>query len=235
MHFSSRNVTSLPKNSIFSSKLIFLLIPKPQMMSSSPSANYYQPTEEPEPLDLTQLNIEASVMCLVSKVKFLCGRCGSPAVRLRQPKTTSRQGFTNIQNTIVTNAKSNTNSAENNIELRSSISTAPSTIETSNGKELNLALNPVVDDITRQSIKKGNKFTDGLDLSLTTDWASELRPSMRKLRQAMDGLLKTARLMHSVQRLQQDMKKTSAMLTTMYRRDVCFSQSVSGCCLNCDD
>lgn len=48
-------------------------------MSSSPSANYYRPTEEPEPLDLTQLNIEASVMCLVSKVKFLCGRCGSPA------------------------------------------------------------------------------------------------------------------------------------------------------------
>lgn len=52
-------------------------------MCSSPSANYYKPTDEPEPWDLTQLNIEASVMCLVSKVKFLCGRCGSPAVRLR--------------------------------------------------------------------------------------------------------------------------------------------------------
>ena len=52
-------------------------------MCSSPSANYYRPTEEPEPWDLTQLNIEASVMCLVSKVKFLCGRCSSPAVRLR--------------------------------------------------------------------------------------------------------------------------------------------------------
>lgn len=52
-------------------------------MCSSPSANYYKPTEEPEPWDLTQLNIEASVMCLVSKVKFLCGRCSSPAVRLK--------------------------------------------------------------------------------------------------------------------------------------------------------
>lgn len=199
------------------------------MMSSSPSANYYQPTEEPEPLDLTQLNIEASVMCLVSKVKFLCGRCGSPAVRLRQPKTTSRQGFTNIQNTIVTHPKPNATTVDNNIELKTT--TAPATIETSNGKELNLALNPVVDDIARQSIKKGNKFTDGLDLSSTTDWASELRPSMRKLRQAMDGLLKTARLMHSVQRLQQDMRKTSAMLSTMYRRDVCFSQSVRILCI----
>lgn len=100
--------------------------------------------------------------------------------------------------------------------------------ETAASKELNLALNQVVDEVTRKVIKgKGNKFTDGLDLSLTTDWASELRPSMRKLRQAMDGLLKTARLMHSVQRLQQDMKKTSATLATMYRRDVCFSQAVS--------
>lgn len=93
-------------------------------------------------------------------------------------------------------------------------------------KDLNLALTQAVGEVTRK-VKKGNKFTDGLDLSLTTDWASELRPSMRKLRQAMDGLLKTARLMHSVQRVQQDMKKTSVTLTTMYRRDVCFSQAVS--------
>lgn len=42
-----------------------------QEMCSSPSANYYRPSEEPEPWDLTQLNIEASVMCLVSKVRAL--------------------------------------------------------------------------------------------------------------------------------------------------------------------
>lgn len=72
-----------------------------QAMSSSPSANYYRPTEEPEPLDLTQLNIEASVMCLVSKVKFLCGRCGSPAVRLRQPKSSARRGFNAIQSVSI--------------------------------------------------------------------------------------------------------------------------------------
>jgi inositol polyphosphate-4-phosphatase len=29
------------------------------------SSDFYRPSEEPEPLDLTQLNIEASVMCLV--------------------------------------------------------------------------------------------------------------------------------------------------------------------------
>lgn len=67
----------------------------------------------------------------------------------------------------------------------------------------------------------------GLDLSLTTDWCSELRPSMRKLRHAMDGLLKTARLMHSVTRLQQDMTRINRDLEVMYRRDVCFSQSLT--------
>jgi hypothetical protein len=62
-------------------------------MCNSPTANYYKPTDEPEPWDLTQLNIEASMMCLVSKVKFLCGRVGSPAVRLRSQKkfTTLKQ------------------------------------------------------------------------------------------------------------------------------------------------
>lgn len=206
-------------------------------MSSSPSANYYRPTEEPEPLDLTQLNIEASVMCLVSKVKFLCGRCGSPAVRLRQPKANTRRGFTNIQNTI-SNQPYASNSSLNDNETKTETANLSSNVnmnnnaitgtkETTVNKELNLALSHVVDGVTRKVVKgKGNKFTDGLDLSLTTDWASELRPSMRKLRQAMDGLLKTARLMHSVQRLQQDMKKTSSILAIMYRRDVCFSQSV---------
>lgn len=61
-----------------------------QKMCNSPSANYYKPTDEPEPWDLTQLNIEASVMCLVSKVKFLCGRCSSPAVRLRNKNSIGR-------------------------------------------------------------------------------------------------------------------------------------------------
>uniref|UniRef100_A0A182PTU4 phosphatidylinositol-3,4-bisphosphate 4-phosphatase n=1 Tax=Anopheles epiroticus TaxID=199890 RepID=A0A182PTU4_9DIPT len=235
-----------------------------KVMSSSPSANYYRPTEEPEPLDLTQLNIEASVMCLVSKVKFLCGRCGSPAVRLRAPKggplTGTLQRPTSIetlQTYVVTSqplslphadpeptsAKAVTRPDEPtlpdselvapkpppasvsdvamcSIEMKS---TAPSL---STSKDLNLALTQAVGEVARK-VKKGNKFTDGLDLSATTDWALELRPSMKKLRQAMDGLLKTARLMHSVQRLQQDMKRTSATLAIMYRRDVCFSQALT--------
>ena len=135
-------------------------------MCESPGANYYKPTDEPEPYDLTQLNIEASVICLVSKVKFLCGRCGSPAVRLRDRKSPG-------------------------------------------------------------SGSKGNKFVEGLSLDNVTDWVAELKPSMRKLRQAMDGLLKTARLTHSVFRVQEDPKYALKMSQIQYRRDVCFSQAVS--------
>lgn len=203
-------------------------------MSSNPSANYYRPTEEPEPLDLTQLNIEASVMCLVSKVKFLCGRCGSPAVRLRQPRNSiKREGFNTLPPDVVTSQPismdgTNLNSISPNDSMTQSTTSIgnKTPIMGVKSKDLNLALTQAVGEVTSK-VKKGNKFTDGLDLSMTTDWASELRPSMRKLRQAMDGLLKTARLMHSVQRLQQDTKKISMNLTIMFRRDICFSQAVS--------
>lgn len=199
------------------------------------STDFYRPSEEPEPLDLTQLNVEASVMCLVSKVKFLCGRCGSPAVRLRQPRTSvgSLKRFSTCPPDVVTSQpissnQSSTelsNSGNNNNNNNNSTNSTNSMKPSLNGKDLNLALTEAVGEVTRKV--KGNKFTDGLDLSLTTDWASELRPSMKKLRQAMDGLLKTARLMHSVQRLQQDSRKISSNLAIMYRRDICFSQAMT--------
>lgn len=172
------------------------------VMSSSPSANYYKPTDEPEPWDLTQLNIEASVMCLVSKVKFLCGRCGSPAVRLRQIPKGGRR-------TVITNQPS-TNKDGKLFDVN---------------KESE-SLTEAVNSVTKV-IKNGNKFTDGLDLNKIVDWVAELRPSMRKLRQAMDGLLKTARLTHSVFRVQQDPKAAQRVCNVQYRRDVCFSQAVS--------
>ncbi|XP_037814556.1 inositol polyphosphate-4-phosphatase type I A isoform X1 [Lucilia sericata] len=197
-----------------------------KMMSTSPSANYYRPTEEPEPLDLTQLNIEASVMCLVSKIKFLCGRCGSPAIRLRHPKVAmKRSGFSNNPvPDVVDNGNSQATSCVDNKEYAEG---GHSPNGNSNGLNLDLTQSMPANDNPISSTKKGNKFTDGLDLSLTTDWASELRPSMRKLRHAMDGLLKTARLMHSVQRLQQNMDRISMNLEIMYRRDVCFSQALT--------
>ncbi|XP_050301479.1 inositol polyphosphate-4-phosphatase type I A isoform X2 [Anthonomus grandis grandis] len=158
-------------------------------MCNSPSANYYKPTDEPEPWDITQLNIEASVMCLVSKVKFLCGRCGSPAVRLKQQQSNNRRKVIPTSNIIEENDENKT--------------------------------------VNKAVVRNGNKFTDGLDLNKISDWSAELRPSMRKLRQAMDGLLKTARLTHSVFRVQEDPKAAQRVCNVRYRRDVCFSQALT--------
>lgn len=174
-----------------------------QVMCSSPSANYYKPTDEPEPWDLTQLNIEASVMCLVSKVKFLCGRCGSPAVRLRQNQKISRKTVIIDQPGPHIGSK-----------------------DVKNFKRESEAVTKAVNSVTKV-VRNGNKFTDGLDLNKIVDWSAELRPSMKKLRQAMDGLLKTARLTHSVFRVQEDPKGAQRVCNVRYRRDVCFSQAVS--------
>ena len=87
-----------------------------------------------------------------------------------------------------------------------------------------------VDSMTRvikSNSGQRNKFTEGLDFASIVDWTSELRPSMKKLRQAMDGLLKTARLTHSVFRVQEDAKSAQRACNVRYRRDVCFSQAVS--------
>lgn len=167
-------------------------------MCSSPSANYYKPTDEPEPWDLTQLNIEASVMCLVSKVKFLCGKCGSPAVRLRSNQTISRSQHSFKKDAIRQNIDSKLNS----------------------GKATSVQNGGTVAPVR-------NKFTEGLDFDSLDDWTTELKPSMRKLRQAMDGLLKTARLTHSVFRIQEDRKAAQVACNIRYRRLVCFSQALT--------
>ncbi|KAG7171447.1 Inositol polyphosphate-4-phosphatase type I A-like [Homarus americanus] len=59
------------------------------------------------------------------------------------------------------------------------------------------------------------------------DWVGEVRPSMKKLRQAMDGLMRTARLVHSVFRLQQTPEAAQAAHSIKYRRDICFSQALT--------
>ncbi|XP_014473965.1 PREDICTED: type I inositol 3,4-bisphosphate 4-phosphatase isoform X2 [Dinoponera quadriceps] len=224
-----------------------------QKMCNSPSANYYKPTDEPEPWDLTQLNIEASVMCLVSKVKFLCGRCSSPAVRLRNKslsRSQSLKGPSSRHNAeVVTIQPKNGIKCEESNKLLEETNDAsrtgaekPAFSKAKEGKKRgslkrtccnNSSSNEVcqaVDSMTRvikSNSGQRNKFTEGLDFASIVDWTSELRPSMKKLRQAMDGLLKTARLTHSVFRVQEDSKVAQRACNVRYRRDVCFSQALT--------
>ncbi|XP_025160514.1 type I inositol 3,4-bisphosphate 4-phosphatase isoform X5 [Harpegnathos saltator] len=213
-----------------------------QKMCNSPSANYYKPTDEPEPWDLTQLNIEASVMCLVSKVKFLCGRCSSPAVRLRNKgghlsRSQSLKGCppSNWHNAEVVTIQpkngikceeSNKLLEETNDASRQQSNPGMEKPAFSKAKEVCQAVDSMTRVIKSNSGQR-NKFTEGLDFASIVDWTSELRPSMKKLRQAMDGLLKTARLTHSVFRVQEDSKTAQRVCNVRYRRDVCFSQALT--------
>ena len=52
-------------------------------VTDSPSDLHYRAGDEPEPMDLTHLNIEAAMMCLASKVRLLCGRADSPSLQNR--------------------------------------------------------------------------------------------------------------------------------------------------------
>ena len=141
---------------------------------------HYKLGDEPEPIDLTHLNIEAAMMCLASKVRTVCGRADSPTLsnrtfRFKELETLKRSNQDNRQNT---------------------------------------ASFTIPDPQNPNSDELGN-------------WAGEVRPSMRKLRQGMDSLLKTSRLMCSVLRLQQLKEAVKLTAEVKYRRDVCFSQALT--------
>ena len=53
------------------------------IIHDSPSGLHYRAGDEPEPIDLTHLNIEAAMMCLASKVRLICGKSDSPSMSSR--------------------------------------------------------------------------------------------------------------------------------------------------------
>ena len=55
---------------------------KPDFFSAG-TGLHYKAGDEPEPIDLTHLNIEAAMMCLASKIRLLCGKANSPTLSSR--------------------------------------------------------------------------------------------------------------------------------------------------------
>jgi hypothetical protein len=111
-------------------------------------------------------------------VKFLCGH-GSPAVRLRSGPKSARP--TSLLQQVVTRQPG----FNEEISKPDSVSLLKKGhVANLNSKDLNLALTFALEEVASQVKKKGNKFTEGLDLSnFDDDWGLELRPSMKKLRQ----------------------------------------------------
>jgi len=156
---------------------------------------HYRAGDEPEPIDLTHLNVEAAMMCLASKVRVLCGRANSPTLCSRTFR------FRELDRAL-----GGTPPAARAIMGQHQASIPKSSSHDSAFKIPDVP-NPQKDDVE--------------------DWAGELRPSMRKLRQGMDSLCKTARLVCSVLRLQQLKEAVDLSRDIKYRRDVCFSQALT--------
>ncbi|CAB4066700.1 unnamed protein product [Lepeophtheirus salmonis] len=128
------------------------------LVVDSPSGLHYRAGDEPEPIELTHLNIEAAMMCLASKIRVLCGKADSPTLSSRTFRFKELDAARNIPKSESGGFK--------------------------------------IPDVPKPSMMSEAQLE-------SIDWASELRPSMRKLRQGMDALCKTARLVCSVLRLQQ--------------------------------
>lgn len=180
----------------------------------SPSSNYYRPTEEPEPWDLTQLNIEASMISLNSKVLMLCGM-GADI----QHRSLNRNQVKQEVKPRSVDSRSTTDLVLHSLELQE-LGTYKST-KNIEGMHTRAASMPVENNNRRSN------FISPIDASAISDWSDELRSSVKKLRLATDGLLKTCRLAHSIFRLQEPSEKSKLSLALKYRRDVCFSQAVS--------
>lgn len=58
-------------------------------------------------------------------------------------------------------------------------------------------------------------------------WVADLSPCLSKLLSAAQTLVKTLRLVHGVQRLQEELPRSATAHSVQHRRDVCFSQAVS--------
>ena len=175
------------------------------IVSDNESSPHYRSGDEPEPIDLTHLNIEASMMCLASKVRSVCGKANSPTLSNRTFR------FKELDSLKKTTSYKTQNSNEN-IEEKGNKTCQDSHSDTDTESS----------SFKIPDVPKPNNGSEEI-----TDWAGEVRPSMRKLRQGMDSLLKTSRLMCSVLRLQQMKEAVHLTHAVKHRRDVCFSQALT--------
>jgi len=195
--------------------------------SDNEASSHYRSGDEPEPIDLTHLNVEASMMSLASKIRVLCGKANSPTLsnrtfRFRELDSMKKNGLASIaeskgdstpqDNATYNKQCDNTCSNINSADKQSGLEPASSTPESDSNVDSGFKIPDVPKPSPNEEIE---------------DWAGEVRPSMRKLRQGMDSLLKTSRLVCSVLRLKQAKEAVNLTHEIKYRRDVCFSQALT--------
>lgn len=211
------------------------------------TSSHYRSGDEPEPIDLTHLNIEASMMCLASKVRTICGKANSPTLSNRTFRFRELDTLKRSEQSIsaplgsgggLRPRGSNPVGAGHFIS-RDTARVDPVTAQQPSGSGQRPSSScqrqeeeteaDAAQEVDGKEGEGGFKIPDvpkpaGEEI---TDWSGEVRPSMRKLRQGMDSLLKSSRLVCSVLRLQQSKEAVKLTHLVKYRRDVCFSQALT--------
>lgn len=72
------------------------------------------------------------------------------------------------------------------------------------------------------------KISVSVTKKTSAKWTTELSPCLSKLLSAAQGLVKTLRLVHGIQRLREELPRSATAHSIQHRRDVCFSQAVIG-------
>jgi len=196
------------------------------IVSDNDSSPHYRSGDEPEPIDLTHLNIEAAMMCLASKVRSISGKTNSPTLGTRtfRFKELDAMKRKNQSKAFLEKTQSVPIPLENT-DISSNVPETESEDVSKVQKDMNnenKELDKDTSSFNIPNISRGSRDTGDME-----DWAGQVRPSMRKLRQGMDSLLKTSRLMCSVLRLQQQKAAVDLTHRIKYRRDVCFSQALT--------
>ena len=91
------------------------------LMQDSPSGLHYRAGDEPEPIDLTRLNIEAAMMCLASKVRLICGKSDSPSMSSRTFRFKEVESRIGNKKSIATESSRPSSSSENRTNIKNSV------------------------------------------------------------------------------------------------------------------
>jgi len=202
------------------------------IISDNEASSHYRSGDEPEPIDLTHLNVEASMMSLASKIRVLCGKANSPTLsnrtfRFRELDSSKKHGLDSIAEKISIDWM-NENERKDDQKTKEVFGSLAEEKE----ETLIVVNNDTLEENFRAETNPDSSFKipdvpKPASVEQIEDWAGEVRPSMRKLRQGMDSLLKTSRLVCSVLRLKQVEEAVTLTHEIKYRRDVCFSQALT--------
>ncbi|KAL7643148.1 UNVERIFIED_CONTAM: hypothetical protein RMT77_006438 [Armadillidium vulgare] len=202
----------------------------------------YKSTDEPEPWDLIQLNIKASLICLSSKIKYFSEILSSQdyetvisssskddeeaaAAAVKTPskgylETSFDDDFPQSLNRETLNPhKLTINAVTPDLSPCDDSGIVVDRDKLEEESLLNLPGTPVNESLSEKPLQRTK--------NLNNDWSVEVKPSIRKLRQAIDGLMRTARLTQSVFKLKEIPHNSSYNHSLKYRRDICFSQALT--------